>query len=85
MGKIKMGYRPKIKTYEDGVQKVLRPVRKFGEYTLIDGLHEPLVSEEIWRKTADKLHASTLSRTVSSGRLRTPFPGCSSAPYADMA
>ena len=75
MGKIKMGYRPKIKTYEDGVQKVLRPVRKFGEYTLIDGLHEPLVSEEVWQKAADKLHASTLSRTVSSRTPQNPFSG----------
>lgn len=75
MGKIKMGYRPKIKTYEDGVQKVLRPVRKFGEYTLIDGLHEPLVSEEIWQKAAEKLHASSLSRTVSSRTPQNPFSG----------
>ena len=75
MGKIKMGYRPKVKTYEDGVQKVLRPVRKFGEYTLIDGLHEPLVSEEIWQKAADKLHTSTLSRTVSSRTPQNPFSG----------
>lgn len=62
------------KTYEDGVQKMLRPVRKFGEYTLIDGLHEPLVSEEVWQKAADKLHAPPCPGPFPTGRPRTPFP-----------
>lgn len=75
MGKIKIGYRPKVKVFENGVQKVIRPVKAFGEYTLIDGLHEGLVSEEEWYQAAEKLKSSALVHTTKKYKPQNPFSG----------
>lgn len=75
MGKIKMGYRPKVKIFEDGIQKVIRPVKAFGEYTLIDGLHNGLISEERWYQAAEKVKSSALVNTPKKYTPQNPFSG----------
>lgn len=48
IGKIKWGGRPAVKRMVDGEARVQRPRRALDETALADGLHEPIVSQEVW-------------------------------------
>ena len=55
MGKVRWGHRSVEKRMSDGKMIKVRANLKFGEYTLADGLHDALISEETFMKTQELL------------------------------
>ncbi len=56
IGKIRWGYRKVKKTVTtDGKRRKLREQAKEGEYLVVDGLHEPIISEELFNKVQEQL------------------------------
>lgn len=55
IGKIRWGHNKAIPKIEDGIVTKKRALQK--DYTLIDGLHKPIVDEELFAAVQRKLHA----------------------------
>ena len=51
-------------------------------YLLVDGLHEGIVSEELWNAAQVKLLAQSSQSTAAKRNRRTCYPPLSSAPFA---
>jgi DNA invertase Pin-like site-specific DNA recombinase len=64
-GKIRWSYRKEQKSYVDGKIKKKRPNPTNDDYILVNGLHEAIISEEIYNK----------AQHISKNRLHTSVPG----------
>lgn len=54
MGKIRRGWSKQVKTIENGeVKKHIKRAKEYGTYTVYDGLHPALVSEEIFMRAQE--------------------------------
>lgn len=54
MGKIRRGWSKQYQTIENGVvKKHIKRAKEYGTYTVYDGLHEPLISEETFLKVQE--------------------------------
>lgn len=75
MGKIKWGARAQEKRVINGDIIVSRPRKKLGEYKLVDGLHEAIISENQFNQAQDKLRSNTMHRTPVNQMMVNPFAG----------
>lgn len=76
IGKIRWGYRKVQKIVDpDGTRHKLRTPAKKGEYILCDGLHEPIISEELFQKAQETIGLKKFTTTKSSETLLNPFSG----------
>ena len=71
MGKIHWNRRPGKKTTENGKVKISRPLAE--DYILVDGLHEPIVSEELWNIVQDKIKSR--AKSFPADRSQNPLAG----------
>lgn len=73
IGKVRWGYRPHIKTINDGQITKSRPKQK--EYSLYPGLHKPLIDNELWEK-AQKVLKSRYNKPITPKRImQNPLSG----------
>lgn len=73
VGKVRWKWRAGKYTYIDG--KVSRSRPRADEYTLADGVHEPLVSEELWNKTRNAAQSRAKPSVHYSKRIVNPYAG----------
>ena len=73
IGKIRWAYRKNIKHPVNGHIVTIR--KKNSDHILADGLHEPIVSEDIFLKVQNKLADNRKRSVRSSNSLQNPFAG----------
>ena len=72
-GKISWGKRPSIKKMNNGILNKSRPRKK--EYMITEGLHEAIISEEIWNKAQQILNSNSVSPLRPNKALQNPLSG----------
>ena len=72
IGKIHWNRRPHKKNTENGKIKISRPLAE--DYILVDGLHEPIISEELWNLAQDKMKRHSRPTGVN-GTMQNPLAG----------
>lgn len=75
MGKIRWGYRPYQKKTCAGQTVSVRHKKKPGEYTLVDGLHPPLVSEDTFQLAQELIKQSKGFPLPYDYQLKNPLSG----------
>lgn len=75
MGKIKWGSRPMQKKRKKGELSISRPRVKLEEMTLVDGLHEGLVSEEVWNLAQELLAQNPARPIPTKYKVKNPLMG----------
>ena len=72
IGKIHWNRRPGKKSSENGKIKVSRPLAE--DYILSDGLHEPIISEDLWNLAQDKMKRHSRPTGIN-GKTQNPLAG----------
>ncbi|MGN1318511.1 MAG: recombinase family protein, partial [Lachnospirales bacterium] len=72
-GKIRWQWRKVNKVIEDGKIVKHRPKQKYGEYMLIDGLHKPIITEEIFNEAQTILKDKYIPPVCSNKDLKNPL------------
>lgn len=76
IGKIRWGYRKAKKIVTpDGKKKKVRETAKNDDYIIVDGLHEPIISEETFERAQDLISENTPTPTKYNNALVNPFAG----------
>ena len=77
IGKIRRGYCKQTKTFENGeVKKKIKHLRNINDYTLYDGLHPPLISEDqFWRAQEIKAEKHPGIKVKDEFELQNAFAG----------
>ncbi len=76
IGKIRWGYRKVKKTVTpEGVKKKSREFAQDGDYIVVDGLHEPILSEELFYKVQNLISANPPTPIKMQKRNVNPFAG----------
>lgn len=57
IGKLKLNSRPLIKTIENG--KIVKKRKRIKDYELLDGCHEPIISQEVFDMVQEKIKQQT--------------------------
>lgn len=73
IGKIRWQWRKVNKTIENGKVIEHRPKRKPDEYILIDGLHPPIISDDIYNKAQDRLRDKYILPIASNKDIKNPL------------
>jgi hypothetical protein len=73
MGKIRWNYRVNERRWEDDEIKVSRPRRSLDECMLVDGLHEPIISEELFYRANERKSKNVPLK--KSNELKNPLAG----------
>ncbi|MFD2703791.1 recombinase family protein, partial [Paenibacillus shunpengii] len=74
-GKIKWGTRPIVKKRNDGVISKSRPRVSPDEYKLVDGLHEAIVTEEVWELAQKYLSENPAKPLPNGKKVKNPLSG----------
>ena len=72
-GKIRWNWRPAIKKFSNGKIEVERP-RNDNKY-IFNGLHQPIISEEVWGKAQELLKNKKLSPVSNEKTMKNPLSG----------
>ena len=72
VGKIHWNRRPAKKSTENGSIKISRPLAE--EFILADGIHEPIVSEDLWNAAQEKMKQHSRPTGVN-GTTKNPLAG----------
>ena len=72
VGKIHWNRRPNKKSSENGKITISRPIAE--DYILVDGLHPPIVSEELWNLAQEKMKQHSRPTGVN-GKMQNPLAG----------
>ena len=72
IGKIHWNRRPGRKTTENGKIKVSRPLAE--DYILVDGMHEPIISEDLWNMAQQKMKQHSRPTGIN-GTMQNPLSG----------
>ncbi|MGN0686796.1 MAG: recombinase family protein [Oscillospiraceae bacterium] len=75
IGKIRWGYRKVKKTVTPEGQKKSRVFAKEGDYFVVDGLHEPILSEELFYKVQELISANPPTPVKYLNKNVNPFAG----------
>lgn len=73
LGKIRWSYRKELKQYNGTSINKIRRVNQ--DYILVDGLHPPIISEEIFKKAQEVRKTNTYSQTKHSLVMQNPLSG----------
>lgn len=73
IGKLRWNWRKNQKTMDNGTVKISRPKQKDDECTIVDGLHEPIISEELFEKALAKRGKNI--RIKKEVECRNPYSG----------
>lgn len=73
IGKIRWNWRKTVKKYEDGELIASRPKSKKEDWILVDGKHEPLISEELFNSSLARF--GSLPKVKAASGLTNPFAG----------
>lgn len=84
-GKVRWGWRPVRKVFEDGSVQETRQKQKPKEYKIIDGLHEAIIDDITWKK-AQTIRQSNYNQPVTSNKiLCNPLSGLLYCGYCGSA
>ncbi|MDF2838613.1 MAG: putative recombinase [Evtepia sp.] len=72
-GYIRWGSRPIEKRMHDGIVIETRPLKK--DARLLDGLHEPIISREIWKESCDLRKSRSHTPVPAHTKLSNPLAG----------
>ena len=75
IGKVHWNARKQVKTIVDGSVIVTRPRAKSHEIIVADGLHEPIVSLEIWEKAQEYISINRRTPTPRQSEITNPLAG----------
>lgn len=75
MGKIRWAWREYKKRVENGTVKKSRPVRKSGPLVYVDGLHPPIISEDMFYQAQEILERKKGAPVHTRCALQNPFTG----------
>lgn len=73
IGKIRWNWRKTIKTYSEGEIATSRPKAKKEDWILVDGKHEPLISEDIFNAALARF--GSMPKVKAASGLKNPFAG----------
>lgn len=73
IGKIRWNFRKHVKRYEDGVLVSSRPHAAAEDWILVDGKHEPIISEDIFKAAQERF--GQLPKTKPKMKLNNAFAG----------
>lgn len=73
IGKIRWNWRKTVKKYENGELVTSRPKSPKEDWILVDGKHDPIISEEIFQASLDRF--GSLPRAKAKSGLKNPFAG----------
>lgn len=73
IGKVVWNWRPQKKIVKDGTVKISCPRAPIEDWMIVDGKHEPIISEELFNAAQARLGAC--ARTKKGVLLRNPFAG----------
>lgn len=71
LGKLRWNTRKAVYVVEDGKIRKTRPINEKDDYIFVDGKHEAIISEEIFKKAQEK--RGRLHRSCSNKELRNPL------------
>src|SRR5690606_7285878 len=74
-GKVKWNSRPRVKKMQDGILKIERPRADVDDWVLIDGLHEAIISEELFYKTQEYLKTNKPHPAPNMMPIKNPLSG----------
>ena len=72
-GILHWGARKNVKVIKKGIVTMTRPRNK-GDYTVSQGLHTPLISQELWEKVLER-HRVTAPKCPHKTALQNPLAG----------
>ena len=72
-GKLTWNKRKTEKRLKDGVVIKSNPIHK--EYLLVNGLHEAIISEDVWNTAQSKLKANSSKKVANNRQMRNPLSG----------
>lgn len=75
IGKIRWNWRKTVKAVVDGNRATKRPRQAIADCQLFDGLHEPIISEEIWQKTQLIMSERAVPPTPEKHVTQNPLSG----------
>ena len=75
MGKIRMNSKPSVKRTVEGKIKSSRIRNNPENCTVVDGLHKPIVSLEIWEKAQKLIQANNISPVKTGHNIKNPLAG----------
>lgn len=70
-GKIRWKYMKQNKSFEDG--KLVKKKRRYYEYEVYDGLHEPIISEELFKRAEEIRNTKYIPPVSKEKTLQSPF------------
>lgn len=73
IGKVRWQWRKEIKKYENGQLVVKRP--KNNNCILVDGMHEPIIDEDVYNNAQQIMQNNTHTSVVSNKILKNPLSG----------
>ena len=73
IGKIRWNWRKTIKKYEEGELVSSRPKSKKEDWILVDGKHEPIISEDVFNASLAKF--GSMPKVKAASGLNNPFAG----------
>lgn len=71
IGKIRWRYMKQNKTFEDG--KLVKKKRRYYEYEVYDGLHEPIISEELFKRAEEMRNTKYIPPVSKEKTIQSPF------------
>lgn len=75
IGKIRWGERKTKRVSENGAIKIKRVHVSADEWTLVDGLHPAIISEDVFNKAADIMHRGGSAPVPNNNTLANPLAG----------
>lgn len=75
VGKVKWNSRPNVKKMQDGMITMERPRANVEDWILIDGLHEAIITEELFNKTQEYLQDNKPHPAPNMMPIKNPLSG----------
>lgn len=75
VGKIRWGYRKVKRIVTTEGKKKIRENAQEGEYYIVDGLHDAIITEDVWKKTQTLLHENPPTPVQIRTKQKNPFAG----------
>lgn len=74
-GKIRWNWRKTVKTVVDGNRIATRPRQALADCQLFDGLHKPIISNEIWQRAQEIMSERAIPPTPEKRATQNPLSG----------
>jgi len=73
IGKVRWNFRPEVKKMQDGIITIERPRAVAEEWLIYNGLHDPIISEDLFYKTQDYLKNNKPKPSPNKKPIKNPL------------